>query len=142
MCKMGQMGKNDVSWNILFQELDILKGIAQNGFFEISSSRINTVRESRLMTKFDHKANLPQIFKDHNLSILPITRGSYIIAPFDAYQEITYNHNVKPTPIHHRYDLESLDFSNLYSEAAALNYAACTGILNEVLGEACEFTVS
>jgi hypothetical protein len=39
------------------------------------------------MTKFDNSSNLPQIFSKHKISILPITRGSYILAPVQAYHE-------------------------------------------------------
>lgn len=39
------------------------------------------------MTKFDHRINLPKLFSDNNLSILPVTRGSYIISKFEAYEE-------------------------------------------------------
>ena len=39
------------------------------------------------MAKFDHTINLPRIFADNELSILPVTRGDYIISHFDAYHE-------------------------------------------------------
>jgi hypothetical protein len=134
--------KNDTAWQQLFEQYGILARIEQQGHFEIDSATINRVRESRLMTKLDHWSNLPRIFKYHHLSILPLTRGSYVIAPFQAYQDIRYRHDAKPIRIRHRSDLESLDYGNLYSESAALNYAAATGLLAEVLGEACELTVS
>jgi hypothetical protein len=78
--------KNDAAWEQLFKIHDILSAIDKNGSFEISAAQINQLREARLMTKFDHKANLPRIFADNNLSILPITRGSYIISHFDTYK--------------------------------------------------------
>ena len=134
--------KNDAAWQALFEQYGILSRIAKEGHVEIDSATINRVRESRLMTKLDHRSNLPRIFKDHDLSILPLTRGSYVIAPFQAYQDIRYRHDAKPIRIRHRFDLESLDYRNLYSESAALNYAAATGLLAEVLGEPCELTIS
>ncbi len=39
------------------------------------------------MTKFDHKVNLPTVFADNGLAILPITRGDYVISSFSAYKE-------------------------------------------------------
>jgi hypothetical protein len=44
-------------------------------FFEITAIQINEFREAGLMTKFDHSINLPKIFSDNGLAILPITRG-------------------------------------------------------------------
>lgn len=31
------------------------------------------------MTKFDHRSQLPHLFREHDLSILPISRGAYEI---------------------------------------------------------------
>ena len=78
---------NDKAWEILFEKYNILENIEKYGHFEISSKAINEVREARLMAKFDHTINLPKIFVKHKLSILPITRGDYVIAKFDAYHK-------------------------------------------------------
>ena len=69
--------KNDKAWEIIFDEEQILSVIAWQGFFEISSARIKQQREPRLMTKFDHATQRPDIFKKNNLSIQPISRGKY-----------------------------------------------------------------
>lgn len=64
-----------MAWKILFDKYKILEEVNKNGFFEIKASEINQERESRLMAKFDHDVNLPEIFRDNNLSILPIFRS-------------------------------------------------------------------
>jgi len=74
--------KNDIAWEELFEKHGIINEIMNNGYFEITSKQINKFREARLMTKFDHKSNLPQLFERNKLSILPITRGSYVISQF------------------------------------------------------------
>ena len=81
------MGLNDTAWENLFDKYHILSEIERNGQFIISANQIKEFREPRLMTKFDHKVNLPAIFAANNLSILPITRGDYIISSFSAYKE-------------------------------------------------------
>jgi len=68
--------KNEIAWRQLFEKYNILEEIKQYGAFEITSEQINEFREARLMTKFDYRKNLPEIFKRNKLSILPITRGS------------------------------------------------------------------
>jgi hypothetical protein len=133
--------KNELSWNEIFSDLDILNEILQKGNYVITSKHINKYRESRLMTKFDHEVNLPTIFKKNNLSILPVSRGSYVIAKFEAYQKVNYS-KMEPIPMPKRADLESLDYNNIYSEASAINCAFLSGILFDLIGEDCELTVS
>lgn len=78
--------QNDKAWEALFKKYDILQQIESDGKFIISASQIKEYREPRLMAKFDHNINLPQIFAKNNLAILPISRGDYVISHFEAYQ--------------------------------------------------------
>ena len=84
------------------------------------------------MTKFDHKVNLPVFFSENNLSILPITRGEYIISSFSAYKEFG-----EPSDEVQRISIsphiQSLMPQFVVSEAIALNYASASGILNDFL---------
>lgn len=52
--------KNETAWNQLFQKYDILTKVNTKGHFVITSNQINEFRESRLMTKFDHKNYLTE----------------------------------------------------------------------------------
>ena len=81
------MGLNDTAWQSLFDKYHIPDAIAAQGRFTISAAQIKEFREPRLMTKFDHKVNLPEIFAENHLTILPITRGDYVISTFQAYEE-------------------------------------------------------
>lgn len=69
------LGKTDKAWEILFERHKILQNVHQNGFFEIQAKDIKKEREPRLMAKFDHFSQLPKIFKDNRISILPISRS-------------------------------------------------------------------
>ena len=84
------------------------------------------------MTKFDHKINLPTIFADNGLAILPISRGDYVISSFSAYKEfeppVTDVQRVS-IPAH----IQSLMPQFLVSEAIALNCASACGILSDFL---------
>lgn len=126
------MGLNDTAWERLFEMHDILAEIEKNGHFIISAMQIKEVREPRLMTKFDHKINLPNIFAANNLSILPITRGDYIISSFSAYKEFDEpSQDIQriSIPAH----IQSLMPQFLVSETIALNCANACGILNDFL---------
>lgn len=78
-------GLNDKAWEALFDKYSILNQVDARGWFEISAAQIKEFREPRLMAKFDHTINLPEIFSSNKLAILPITRGDYVISHFDAY---------------------------------------------------------
>ena len=41
------------------------------------------------MAKFDYSKQLPQIFKDNGLGILPIKNGEYIIGKFNLFEKIS-----------------------------------------------------
>lgn len=124
--------KNDSAWKKIFEKHDVLKKIERNGIFKISENEIREFREPRLMVKFDHKLNLPKIFLEHKLSILPITRGDYAIAHFETYHELASAK--KPIknfqlPSH----IQSLDFNKIFSESIALNVAFASGIIADFM---------
>ena len=81
-----------------------------------------------LMAKFDHTINLPKIFTDNRLAILPITRGDYVISHFNAYH--IFDPDKSPItrfslPAH----IQSMNANNIPSEAIALNCAVASGII-------------
>ncbi len=126
--------QNDIAWEELFLKHDILGQINTHGQFVISASQIKEYREPRLMAKFDHNINLPHIFADNNLAILPISRGDYIISNFEAYQPFeTLDETITRAtlPAH----IQSLDPTNVPSEAIAINCALASGMLADFLGE-------
>ena len=126
------MGLNDDAWKKLFEKYNILDKVKRNGYFDISANQIKEYREPRLMTKFDHSVNLPQIFADNNLAILPVSRGDYVISSFAAYQKFEETDtNVKrvPMPPH----IQSLSPGFIISEAVALHCANACGVLKDFL---------
>lgn len=126
------MGLNDTAWENLFDKYYILREIERNGQFTISANQIKEFREPRLMTKFDHKINLPAIFSENQLAILPVTRGDYIISTFSAYKEFeqpSADIQQISIPLH----IQSLMPKFIVSEAIALNCANACGILEDFL---------
>jgi hypothetical protein len=134
--------KNDIVWQNIFNDYNIIQEINKNDHYIIQSKVINNYRESRLMTKFDHEANLPEIFKKNSLNILPVSRGSYIMGHFLNYKKINYqiddNLIYKFFPSY----IESINVNNLYSESAALSCADITGIIEYLINERVHLTVS
>lgn len=129
-----QETKNDKAWTQLFQKYNIKEEIEQNGSFTITSTQINEFREARLMTKFDNKKTLPQLFKDNKLSILPISANSYILGNFKLYEPIPKIE----TPIEFKEFpsyIESIDYNKINSETIALNCAYISKIIENFLDE-------
>ena len=126
--------KNDIAWSKLFEKHKIIEKINENDKFFINSTQINEFREARLMTKFDHKSQLPKLFVENKLSILPTSRGGYVIGKIDTFHhfneiEIEINKIDFPT------FLESLDYRDITSEATAINCAFVSGILRDFTNE-------
>lgn len=127
--------KNDIAWELLFEQHNILTEVMECGEFIISSIDINKHREARLMTKFDHQSQLPHIFKENKLALLPISRGGYkigeyeIFKPFETEQKLVVDYVSFPTY------LESIDYNNITSESIAINCAIVSNILHKFTGE-------
>lgn len=134
MSNVNEATKNDKAWDKLFDKYNIVQTIESNGFFEITATQINEFREARLMTKFDHRINLPKLFSINKLSILPITRGSYIISKFEAYKNFEELDDQIYRVSFPEY-IESIDYENITSEAMAINCAYVSNIFTDFLGD-------
>lgn len=125
-------GKNDEAWEKLFDKYDILNEIDSKGTFSICSKQINKFREARLMTKFDHSNQLPKIFADNNITILPDTRGNYILGRFKIFEDLKYK-NLKPISMQIPDFIQSLDITKITSESSALNIAHMSNMIDSVM---------
>ena len=126
--------RNDRAWEALFEKYDILSHIESHGQFIISASQIKEYREPRLMAKFDHIINLPQIFAKNQIAILPVSRGDYMLSRFKAYQPFE-GKNKSITRICLPANLQSLNANHIPSEAIAINCALASGMLADFLEE-------
>lgn len=126
--------KNDIAWELIFKKYKIIEKVLKEGCFEISATKINEFREARLMTKFDHKSQLPKLFADNNLSILPISRGGYVIGMFETFCDFNAD-DIEVVPIEFPTFLESLDYRDITSEATAINCAFVSKILHDFTEE-------
>ena len=125
---------NDDAWERIFERYNILDEVNRREHFRISATQIKEFREPRLMTKFDHAINLPKIFLDNNLTILPVARGDYLISHFEAYHTLEDNNSPiihMPLPNY----IQSLDMNNIFSESVALNCAFASGIIAHFLND-------
>lgn len=126
----------DEKWEILFEKYNIENEIKKNGRFYITADQIREVKEPRLMTKFDTRESLPSVF-GKKISILPVTRGKYVLGEFDLYQEfpemVSDIKQMTSAKIPEFY--ETIDINDIRSEASAINVMSIAGILDDFLGE-------
>lgn len=132
---MYKQGKIEKAWEELFNRYDIEKKIKLNGVFSLTAQQIKqTYEEPRLMTKFDSSSTLPKIFKDNNLSILPDSRGTYVIGKFQAYQQLDHK-EIKPKCVQLPSWIRSFDTFQVTSEAVAINIAQISGMIDFLMKE-------
>lgn len=134
MSSVSESTKNDQAWEKLFKKYQILQEVGRHGCFEITASQINEFREARLMTKFDHRINLPRLFAENALAILPVTRGNYVISNWAAYQNFPEADRRVQQVVFPEY-LESIDYNNISSEAMAINCAYVSNIFSDFFEE-------
>lgn len=124
-------------WEDIFLDYDILSKVNEVGFFKITADQIRIYKEPRLMAKFDFYKQLPKIFKDNKLGILPIKNGEYIIGKFNLFQNLsnTNYENVEIKNVELPHFIETINPDSIYSESNALNVALLSGMLKEVFDE-------
>ena len=132
---MSRRDLNGEAWEELFQRHAILDHIQQGKLFEISAEQIKTLREPRLMTKFDDSERLPSIFRDNGLGILPNTRGTYLIGEMNLFHRFEKASAAPIQQITPAMPFESIDYTQIMSEAMALNSAYSSGMLSYFLEE-------
>lgn len=127
------------AWDMIFEALDISKKIKEEGYFVITAKDIKKFGgnvEPRNMAKWDSSELLPKAFKDNNVNILPISRGSYIISDFDLYEKIPdLTESVLEMQKIEVPNYETIAVNNITSESKAINVLLLTKILDFFLQE-------
>ena len=85
--------KYAAAWESFFSSNEVLSKIQDVGFFDVTASELKnfTNEEPRLLTKWDSKDSVPEVFSRHKLGILSISRKSYRIAPFNLFHSLEFD---------------------------------------------------
>lgn len=116
-------------WNILLNRLKI--DVSRPINFVTANQIKNIIKEEpRLMAKMDRYENLPQIFKENNLFLLPISRKEYAIIKGNGY------HKLEPIDQKTEIHLTTKPFPEsaigIESESVFLDYANSCGLLEKL----------
>ena len=128
------MAEIDRVWNNIEKDYHYLDVISSKGAFVISADCIRQYKEPRLVTKFDTSEDIPEIFKENNLSILPINRGTYLVSDIKTFlplKEISQ----KPIGVGVSDELTTARMSDISSETQAINYAVGIGLIDQFVEE-------
>lgn len=131
---MAKASKNEENWRQVFSDCDVLNNIKSQGYFDISAQKINKYRESRLMAKMDNHSQVPAIFSENRLGILPLSRGSYRIAPFAQMKKLPEAPVKNQKSILYPAHIESLRPNDITSEANLINACLLSGVFQKALG--------
>lgn len=126
------MGKNDDAWENAFKDLNILDHIQNEGKFEVDAKQLIHYREPRLMCKIDSKGQQPKIFQKYKLSILPKTRGSYVIGKFDIFENLSIDELTPTKTVYIPSHIRTFDDLEITSESNAINIAYISGIFDDL----------
>ena len=138
---MSGRSKNDLAWETLFETHHILDRVADDGVCKISRTTIDQVRDSRLMTSFNHRIQLPSVFKDQNLSIQQQDHNTFVIGPFISYFDLPSCDPASTEAVPLPAGLETIDPGSLHSGFAALLCAYNAGMLNVLMEQSVALTV-
>lgn len=124
-------------WEEIFNDFNVLDKINEDGYFIITADQIRNYKEPRLMAKFDFSRQLPSVFKDNDLGILPIKNGEYIIGKFNLFETIknTKYEDIDIKKVELPSFIETIDPDNIYSESNALNVASLSGMFKDAFNE-------
>ena len=128
------MADIDRVWNSIEEDYHYLDIIGKEGVFVISADSIKKYKEPRLVTKFDTSEDLPGIFKENHLSILPINRGTYIVSDIKTFLPL-YEITHKPVGVAVSDDLTTARITDISSESQAINYACGIGLIDKFVEE-------
>jgi hypothetical protein len=130
----GQLSKQQDTWEKLFTKYRILDVINKSGFFEITSANFKSLHlEPRLLTKFDHSFQLPEIMIKESLSILPTSNSTWRIGFYQSFMKLPPQDESLENCVKKNLPdwLESLNSAMLTGEGAVLNAAGVSGILED-----------
>lgn len=129
--------KRDDAWSEFFNKYDVVNEVISNNVMCVSSCVLNRIRPARLMAKFDCRSDLPKSFVDNKLSILPVSRGKYVIGTFEIFCDLDDSgNNVSPTIVEApKSFLHSIDCNDIRNEAMAINCAFVSGMLGRFTKE-------
>jgi hypothetical protein len=126
MTSVRTIGRNLEKWNDIIEKLEIDLSKPVN---LVTAKKVREFSgiEARIMAKIDSLSDLPKVFKDNNLIILPVSRKEYALVKGKGYQVIE---DLSDKHLIH-YSEIPIDYSKS-NESYYLDYAFSSGIISKL----------
>lgn len=132
-----RLGVNDIGWLRILSQPRLGQQLESKGWFTITAAEVRELsgRPPRLMAKHDFRDSRPWIFARENLSILPLSRSTYLVGRFDVYAAFPSDTETGPVQVRELpAGIDTLADDVLSSEGLALAAAYASGMLADFLG--------
>lgn len=127
----------------MFESLKIQDQLANRPWVPVSASDIKSLGyEPRLLAKIDHSKDLPSIFKELNLGILPIAIDSYAVGFFNTFFPVGDLHIGRKKLSIGSSNFQTLDSKDFSSESSMLNMVQAAGIIEKISTSPAHQTIS
>lgn len=133
------------NWSDVFEAFNLLEQIKLNGYVDITARQFHQLHlQPRLLTKVDHRNQLPFVFAENGLALL--TRGfdTWRIGTFEIFRELPEwtlpSHNVTNLSLPEH--IQTLDVRNITGEPGVINAAHAANMLTDFSGEEQTLTIA
>ncbi|MGR8809706.1 type II restriction enzyme [Leuconostoc citreum] len=140
-------------WDTLLNDHRIQEQLDSVGYFLLSTQKkddvfhisefaeiANSTREARLLTKFDHQSDLPQILKTKKLSVISVSNTDYIVSHVNPF--FTLETKIQPPKYIDPKLNRLIDPLNFSTEKDGITVAFNSGIFTNFLGEKVELSIN
>lgn len=131
------MNARDEAWERIFASFNLLDDIELYGEKKIAASELKKFYEPRLLAKIDHSKNLPDIFRENGIGILPLSVTEYVLGKFNVFEGINSSESLDTKSISKQLPdyIQSVDTQSITSEQTVIHAAMLSGILSDFLEE-------
>ena len=137
------MSKLDKAWEVVFDSLRIRDQLLSREWLTLRASDIKSLGfEPRLLAKIDHSKDLPSVFKELKLGILPISIDSYAVGYFNTFHPVGGDHPERQRFTLNEAIFETLNSQDFSSESSMLNMVQAAGVIERIIGGPAHQTIS
>lgn len=131
------MNARDEAWDRIFSTFRLLDDIELYGETTIAASDLKKFYEPRLLAKIDQSKNLPPIFRENGIGILPLSVTKYLLGKFNVFEGIKSSDGSGKKAIskHLPEYIKSVDTQEITSEQTVIHAAMLSGILADFLDD-------
>src|SRR6266851_877950 len=126
------------AWAKIFEKLRVKQRIEESGILRITADEIKkfSMREPRLMTKFDSRKTRPKLLLDLGITILPTSNGEYVLLRGDGYSDVPTVKQVETYDASKIVNLQTIQWGDgIRSECQAIDTLFMISALRSFVGD-------